>query len=654
MWKWLQMGAFLLVAVAGRAGENTVLRLEANRERLYLGESFILRVTISGPEHRLEPDVSGISNSKVELLGSRDLSRHSLTVINGRMTKESTVSRVISYAITPLSAGEMRAGPVRVAVNGKTLTEPGPLIHVRGMEQQDLVKVTISSSHETALIHEPFEITLTILIRCPDGERSAIQPLFPDSPPNVDLDYLSGRPIPGLSGPDVNRILKDHLVSRRDQAGMGINDVRHRTDPFSSGRLFDPGGFFSEPRRARFALNPRIVEKNGVNFFEYSLTLAFTPHKEGDYIFGPAVFKGPVLTEIDEHGTLGGTDVFAVGRACTVRVTPPPEEGRPPSFTGAVGSNLAARASLDAGSCKAGDPLKLSLTLSGDIRFDDMLPPRLGLQTNLLERFRVYDGLVETVATDDHSRRYIYTLRPIEPGTYDLPPVEISYYDTLDRRYKKIFTDPIALEVGESKSITPSKIIAGAEPGEAQHEDLVPAPIRTGADGAEPVSFIGNPYLVGGGAAAGPLLYLAAVIGQFINSRKDVWRQASQRRRAAPRALARLASAQESDRSNASRARAELYAAVRQYLADRFPRRAASLTPAEARRALLDSGAGSQSADKFCAIFENIFNAGYSNSGQLDGTGDICEALGELIPQMEREMLRGRKRKVEPREGSEP
>ena len=67
-----------------------------------------------------------------------------------------------------------------------------------------------------------------------------------------------------------------------------------------------------------------MVEVDGQTYFEYRLELQYTPKEEGDYVFGPVTFKGFIPVSVDESGNADGRDIFAVGRAATVRVVPPP------------------------------------------------------------------------------------------------------------------------------------------------------------------------------------------------------------------------------------------------------------------------------------------------------------------------------------------
>jgi hypothetical protein len=488
----LAIGILALTAAAG--ADDLALKVNANRGQVYLGESFILEITLSGSSQAAEPDLSRIKNCRIKPLGSQNISHYSITIVNGRPKKEGFFGRISSYEITPTAAGTLQVGPVSVSVEGRTLAAPGPVVTVTDIEKQDLVLISVTASHETVLIDEPFDVTLRVLIRQLPDKYANVEPLFTDNPPDLTIPYLSGEGLEGLTLPDIQRILQERLVADPNRPGLAINGLTLAADPFDFTSFFH--GATGQPRKARFALNRRLTSQDGKAYIEYSLTLNFIPKDEGNYVFGPVVFKGSVPVEVSAQGQARGTPVFAVGPAGTVRVVPPPEEGRPTSFTGALGTNLAVTAALDTATANIGDPLKLTLTLSGQVRFDKMLPPKLSLQTNILERFSVYDNTVQTVK-GNNQRQYLYTLRPTEAGSFDLPPIEVSFYDTKSRSYRTLATPPLPLVIKRGAEITATQIEGPTNlPPERKKEFNLaaepPAPIRADPAGADPAALMGG------------------------------------------------------------------------------------------------------------------------------------------------------------------
>ncbi|MBN1556902.1 MAG: BatD family protein, partial [Lentisphaerae bacterium] len=399
------------------------LDVAANRADIYLGESVLLTVKVSNGKTHDTPDLSALQDCDVEALGSRGESRSSLSFVNGQWKRTTFSGRIYTYRLTPRKPGVFRAGPITVSADGGALRDPGPRIRVAGIEQQDRVRVRLDASRDTVLVDEPFEIVLSVAIRNMPPPHDAADPLNPEDPPLLSADYLDAAAIEGLETPDVRAILQERLVSDRRTAGFALNNYTVRPDPFDMRSMFDFDALM-QPRAARFRFDRRSDEIDGNPCYVYTLRLAYVPKEEGSYTFGPALFKGPVLTGI-EAGQPDLRRIFAVGPACTVRVVPPPEAGRPASYIGAIGTALDVAASLDAQTCSVGDPLTLTLSLGGDISLDNIEPPALTAQTNLVTNFRIYDDSVRP-EREPGQRRYRYTVRPTRAGTLEFPPVEIA------------------------------------------------------------------------------------------------------------------------------------------------------------------------------------------------------------------------------------
>ncbi|MDD5677920.1 MAG: BatD family protein [Kiritimatiellae bacterium] len=651
-----------LVAALPLVADEVAVTVEANRNQLFLGESFILQVNVSGAGEA-ESDLSQIKNSKVRNLGKQNISNYSISFVNGQISRQGFAGLIISYEITPLAAGTFKAGPTIVTVNGRSHTVEGPSLTVTDIEKQDLVNLAISSSSETVLIDEPFDITLMVRIKRLQGKFANAEPIFPDNAPVLTIPWLAMATIPGLNGPDINQLLNKLLI-QNNRPGFAINDYTRQPDPFDFSSFMSGG-----QRRAQFALDRRPARQGFMDYVEYYLTLPYSPKDEGNYVFGPVVFKGSVPVETDNTGKARGMDIFAVGPACTVRVIPPPEQDRPTCFTGAIGRNLAAKASLDTTVCSVGDPLKLTLELTGNVRFDKMLPPKLTLQTNLLEHFTVYDNTVQTVRQDGVCR-YIYTMRPTHAGAFQVPPIEVAYYDVKSRGYKTIATAMIPLAVKRSSEITASQIMVNTNRLQAaakinDDRTLPVASARANAAGADSASLLGHPVWLAV-ALSGPALFLIGLMIQFYLEHSEKNKAAFRRQQAMPRALRRLdkaikLSATATTAATATSAAAELCAAIRQYLAERLCVSAAGITPEDARYLLAAMAAPAATtapaataapaamaapAEELCRLFEYYFNAGFSTRAEPKNFSTDCRKLKKLIGKVDQELrVQGKRKK---------
>lgn len=626
---------FCLLSASFSIAEEINIKATANRSQIYIGESFILEITVSGSTGPGEVDFSGIKNANIRPLGSRNISNYSITIINGAMTRKGFTGFVSSYEITPLAAGQFQAGPITVNIEGKILTDIGPTLTVTDIEKQDRLIIAVTSSRETTLIDEPFEVNLSLKIQCLPGDSSGFDPLLPDHPPHLTIPWLE-QEMKGLAGPDIRQLLTGLLAPHWNQPGVTINNFALAPDPFDLSSMFT-----HEQRKAKFALPKKIIQMNGRQYYEYSLQFNYLPKDEGNYVFGPVIFKGQIPERIDEQGHAIGVNIFAVGPACTVRVIPPPDEGRPLSYSGAIGSNMTVRASLDTGKCNVGDPLKLTLTAAGQVKLDKMLPPKLSLQTNILQNFTVYDNTVQTVKKDSYSQ-YIYTIRPDQAGNYEIPPIELSFYDVVSRSYKKVFTVPIPLQVRRGTEVTASQVIGGtnhlaAEKDEMDIRKQANMPIRLDNAGAVPANLFGD-YRIAAAAGAGPVLYLLTVLGGFI--RRAGWKIKKSRHKysAQYRACVLLKRAVHLGKNDSSRGAGLICEAVRKYLGERLVCDTAALIPVETVQLLKNNGVSPELADNFGALYEKYFNAGFTGGSLPGSAAEDCKTLMKLLKRIENEL----------------
>ncbi|MBM4142694.1 MAG: protein BatD [Lentisphaerae bacterium] len=606
------ISAFILLSAAGAAADLS-LEVSADRNRIYLGEAVILTVSVNGDINPPEPDLSGIQGAAVRPLGSQAHSFTSASFANGRLQRTSVVGRKFTYAVAPAAAGRFTAGPVVLETDGRTLREEGPVVEVVGVAAQNDVLVSVRASRETVLVDEPFDIVLAVAVRQLPGEYAPREPLDGAAPPALNVPYLAQTP-DGLDGPDLEAVLRRLHEPRGDRPGFSINDIPARQDPF------DPDGFFGggmddffRPRPARFRLEQRVVEKDSGSYVAYSLALRYVPRKEGDYTFGPVTFKGPIVAATDRGAQLVRQGFFAVGPACTVRVVPPPEEGRPPTFIGAVGAGMAAEAALDAQTCNVGDPLKLTLRVSGGVNTENVRPPVLAAQTNLTRLFRTYDGTVQT-ASRDGAKEFTYTVRPVTPGTIELPPVALSYYNSERRAYETVLTRPVPLRVNETAQVGYEMVIAAGTNGpgrEAAAAPRVMAPLDVSPEGAVPVA-LGLRAWQRTVCLLSPIAYFLGLAWRALRAPLAAFRARRRRGGALGAALDALREAGAAGGDDPHAAARLVCRAVSGYLARRFDVRGEGMTPADAVELLRQRGAPAEIVAEFERLHRRGFEAAYA------------------------------------------
>ncbi len=606
-----------------------------NRDRIYEGESVLLEVRVTNPKGAAEPDLSAIQDSRIRSLGSRDISQYRILWVNGQMQREGFSGRVFSYEVTPLRTGNVRIGPVRLETDGILISIPGPTVNVVGVDEESEVRVRLAASREAVLVDEPFEITLTVTMpRLPEPYQDA-EPLLWDKPPHLSVPHLDQTPAE-LEGPDVASLLRSRLTRGREP-GFAINQYRVE-------RGLDFDAFFNlrdpfEPEPARFKLDRREVEENGKPCFEYRLAARYRPLKEGACTFGPVLFKGPLVVDVDARGGPVTKEFFAIGRAVTVRIVPPPEKGRPESYIGAIGSNLLVEARLDTQTCNVGDPLRLTLTIGGDVQLQNILPPRLNVQSNLVARFEVYEN--PQSARTDRGREYTFTLRPREAGFYELPPIAVSYYDVLRREYQTVHTKPLPVKVRPSEELTITQVVSQTEshqapPARAAAADrFTPAPIRFDAKGASSQRLW--PPAAWGALAAAPLYPIGIAAALWWRKRQPQRERRRRRKTALRRATRSLRQAAALENTHATEAHRRALSAIRQYLADIFNESGEALTPAEVAPRLTARGVPAALASRLATNMSIHMHAAFRpDSEPPDSSADAMAETLACLKEVER------------------
>jgi hypothetical protein len=429
------------------------LNIQLSRQAIYLGESVNLNISVEGADQGVStPDLSALSRAEIQFLGAHSNSRSSISVINGRVKREIYQGRIFAYQIKPLAKGRFHVGSIRVMVNGKTYQHPGVSLEVTGIEQQDFVLAKVSASSPAILVEEPFTVTLTVAVAdLPEPYAKDNEPLFANQLPQLSVDFLelNRQQDPGLKGPDLNQLLNGLIDQTGRQPSFALNNYQSR-DMMNVGAFFDGDPF--QPRPIRFRLPVTRKKINGKSYREYTLTLNYVASKEGDYTFGPLTFKGKIIAGVNASQQAIPQEIYTIGPAVTVRVTPPPDEGRPDCFIGAVGRNAQATAVLDASLCKVGDPLTLTLEVTGGVSISNMRTPIIGLQPELTRDFRVYDENVKS-ETLSNGKRFTYQVRPLREGTLEFPPVKIGYYNSEHRAYEILTTQPLPLQAKPTTQI---------------------------------------------------------------------------------------------------------------------------------------------------------------------------------------------------------
>ena len=616
------------------------LTTEVNRKRIFIGESVVLTVKVNGFSQERRPDLSSIKDSKIEYLGSHSDNRSSITIINGRVTKDVFKGRTYRFAITPNSTGSQTIGPIYLETDKEKLQGEPIRIYVQGVEKQDNVILEVTSSRKKVLIDSEFEITVDIYVKQALKLDKNAEPFNPTDPPIVSIPFLSEGEIPGLKIPDINKILSPRLVRYSQEPGIAINDFSVRSDPFDLGSMFNHPSL-SGKKLAKFRLPSETVERNNKKYTQYSLTLRYTAEEMGTYTFGPIIFKGTIIEDLASPKRVGLKSVFAVGSAETVEVVPPPEENRPDSYIGAMGTWMQAKASLDNQTCNVGEPLKLSIDLSGNFRKDIVFVPEISTQTNLTENFRVYEETAKNKQTKN-GRKFSWTIRPLKDGTLEIPPIKLSYFNVDKDDYETIETDPIPVRATKNQEADESLVImtstnkiqleSSSDVDSIQITDVQPTAITMSPKGSIDTQVYGNKiylymFLVG------PVIFILILVSKLLII-KVIYNSSTYKQRKAlnifQNSISNIRKISKKDPQEASEL---LYKAIQNFFGNKYSKSIEGLTPMDIQNIL--SSESLEVLETTKDIIEKHFHSAYSSSNlTAENIEEDCKQLSNYFKEL--------------------
>ncbi|HEX3160837.1 MAG TPA: BatD family protein, partial [Gemmatimonadaceae bacterium] len=261
---------------------------------------------------------------------------------------------------------------------------------------------------------------------------------------------------------------------------------------------YQVGVFLDGDVRARLRRNPEFVPPEMRSMLAYELPTghAFVARPGGGgryevHVFERAVFPLTAGTLEIPPATLNyalplSPSFFSREEAYTARsqsrrlvALPPPTAGRPADWNGAIGL-LAVSARLDTAGARVGDPLVVTVRVTGRGNVNlfprPALPLTWGTAVPTDERVQLDTG--SYVVTG--AKEFDWIVTPREAGRIQMPAVRYPYFDPEQRRYAVALTQP------ESLVVAPGTL-AAADSGERAVAPLALRPLYRGERGPLPV-----------------------------------------------------------------------------------------------------------------------------------------------------------------------
>ena len=386
------------------------------------GEQFRLTYTINSDD--VEGFRAGNIPDELEvLMGPSTSHQSSFQMVNGRTSSSSSIT--YTYILSATTNGTFTISPASATVAGQRVTSNAIKIKVSGQAQGNSQG---RSQQQT-----------------PPGMRSA------------------GTPI---SGSDLFIRVSANKSRVHEQEPVLLTYKVYTLVELTSlnGKMPDLKSFYSQeiplPQQKRFTVeNVNGKPYRTVTWSQYVMF----PQMTGKLEIPPLTFEGVVAQvnrNIDPFEAFfnGGSGYVEVKKqikapGLSIQVDPLPE--RPADFSGGVGK-FTISVQPDKTEVNANDPVTIRVTISGNGNLKLIKEPQLKFPAD----FDKYDAKVTDktrLTTNGIEGSMIYDILavPRHQGTYDIPPVEFTYYDTQADAYKTIKSEGFTLKVnkgnGDSK-----------------------------------------------------------------------------------------------------------------------------------------------------------------------------------------------------------
>ncbi|MFQ5505928.1 MAG: BatD family protein, partial [Planctomycetota bacterium] len=447
---------------------------ELRPERAYVGQEVRYYVQVQGAtEARCELEaVEGLS-FRLEDEGVTNQSTQ-ITIINGRRAVRETADYTFVYRVLAARPGRYRIPPARVTVKGRLLRGERLTLVIDDPAKEDRAALELRCEPPRVVLGQDAKLIVDVYLKHLPPELRARDPLelydqskpfsFFDRgtpPPALALPWLS-EPPQGLGPIDLEQWVRSRQVRR----GFRLTGVR--------------GGRFLE---AKQAVDVERADSQGrsIRYRRYRFSLDIRGEVAGTYRFPPAVLQGQLVAS--QGRRFVWREAFTRSLPLELEVLEPPLEGRPATFSGAVGVFSFSMEPPTPTLVRVGDPVYVTLVASGRGFLKGV---GLDLGAQLGERFRVERvGVTDALPPGAERppgfpdrpgqwRQWDFKVYPISAELEAIPAVAFSWFDPERSAYATESTEPVPITV-RSAAEARSDIVVAGDPNDTPREvELVP------------------------------------------------------------------------------------------------------------------------------------------------------------------------------------
>ncbi len=601
--------AVMLVSCNSAIAAELSAKAAAEKTEVSVGEPFIFQIQVSGSEDPQQPDTSAIKDFNVVFQGGQQNSSSSITIVNGQVTRDVREGYYFSYQLTPARSGRLTIPSIRVIAGGSSAeTEPIQISVGEPTETEDF-KLRLFLSNTRCYVGEPVIMTVTGYIGSDVRDFCFTLPLLSDASFKFSDTVAAGQQAGNVFRIPIGNSEVIGVKGRGTLEGREFTTITFKKVliPVRPGNItIAPAtvscSVLTGYQRQRDTFNDRFFD----DFFNDNF---FSSARTGVY-----------------------KTVVVPSNSLTLNVLDLPENGRPADFVGHIGKYAI---SCDAAPVEVsvGDPITLTLTLSGPEYLENVELPALEKQPALTGDFKIP---AESARGEISGKAKVFTqtIRPLRSDVKEIPAIELPYFDTDSRTYRIARTEPIPLVVRETKMLT--ALDAEGDAGDVKAVSGVESLNKGIASNYEDASVMENQAVDSISSLRSPrmkvmvfgppLIYVLLLAGAHFYRRRNADSRKVRSRRAYGRFSSSLNGAGHA--SSMSDGCAMVLDALRSYLGDKLHMAGNALTFNDVKDRLSAGGLDQTAINELEALFRRCEEGRYAGKA---GTGDVSFLIEKAL-----------------------
>jgi hypothetical protein len=406
----------------------------------FVGDPVVIQFTLTGFDQSVEPQCTIESKPDGLRVQQRSVSPNVMsrtTIINGRVSQQTTVTWQLTYLLTAGKPGEYTVGPFVIKQGSKEARIDAETFEFGDVPLDPNMRILLLVDDRPVYPSERVPVTIEWWYAGDIGEVQQLNihsPLFdsfrfaPDPPPRRGASQM---PIDTKEG----RVPLEAEARREEWQGKDYTVL-------SAKRVLIPD------RPGQFQLEPITATVRKVTQW------ARQRSPFDDMGFGSSIFRDVM----GDRRQAARTELArAVGEPLNIVIKTFPLAGRPESFAGAVGPGYSIDVSADRTVVRVGDPISLDIILRGSGNLVNAGLPPLSADGGMdPTKFRLPDRDASGVY-ENGQKSFNVTVRVQDETVSELPALAYSWFDPTDESYHTVHSKPIALRV------MPAQIVGSAD-----------------------------------------------------------------------------------------------------------------------------------------------------------------------------------------------